>query len=815
MSTVPLLLVAIILLLLFSIFYLIIYSDYNEQDFDNKLRVVTEYAKRTNAEHPLPDLLHYVSEVNSNFYVLRTIDTGSLDEIDAKWYDDRVERFNFIEQNLERSEPSQVRVRAVNGDRTKYEVRGDDGWIRVDCPPDERFDATAIKCVPIPPCDGKAPGMYGLTERLIDSLVLHHRVPRANVSDTDIHPTMYLRCLEGGSHVVEECPSNHLFNGVECELRDDCAGRPDGFVLNLFPEQLNINEYMICENGQNKVVSCPFGKIFDRRLLTCVDAEPCSVHGVDYTYITDDIGPTQFYKCLSNTEAELVTCVNRVFVNERYECAGDVRCSRFANGSGTQLMTYDDEVLEFNYGVLICDNYNIVADVTCDWENQINDKLYNDKFMLNIHYPKEVYNANTGQCQATIPSLLRYKLVAYSIENIPNDLDINFSTAFVGLTSTIPQVVDTDRLNDNVVIYARDQNLLGWNYITGKGMDCFGDYMFDPFEGTRLNVCVDDELQETIEFTPDQYLVSTKMEIGSDADYDHACSRTLTSNFVNFDHFIAQISADILRSDACGELLTQIHDQYTTISSKYTTIHAKYNYESVKEPKYIERYRANIQNSANIQDVNLDENTRNENDDDEILIPIFDPFDKYDVIEPLFNPWSARDIIDCHPDDTSCGVRPPPPPPPPPAPPTLTLTDKQLSYSCFYAVPTFKLSACNVVDDHIKESIRHLRENVTVDEACRNAAGLANIINAYAYMGNAIGCKSTYDPNTNRIRVLPVRDGKVFSNLETQSNDGVKYNNWLHNHEGTIMACPEHALGSNFTCNLEDDVIYHIDDLQV
>ncbi|QEI03535.1 VP91 [Spodoptera cosmioides nucleopolyhedrovirus] len=818
MSMVPLLLVAIILILLFSIFYLIIYSEYNEQDFDNKLRVVTEYAKRTNAEHPLPAFIHYVSEVDSNFYVVRTIDTSNLNEVDTKLYDDRVETFNFIEQNFEQTAAPSVRVRAVTTNSREYEVRGDDGWIRMTCPPDERFDADSMTCVPIPPCDGKTPGMYGLTERLIDSLVLHHRVPRADVSDTDIHPTMYLRCLEGGSHVVEECPSNHLFNGVECELRDDCANRPDGFVLNLFPEQLNINEYMICENGENKVVSCPFGKIFDRRLLICVDAEPCSVHGADYTYITDDIGPTQFYKCLSNTEAELVTCVNRVFVNERYECAGDVRCSRFANGSGTQLMTYDDEILEFNYGVLICDNYNIVADVTCDWENQI-DKLYNDKFTLNIHYPREVYNANTGQCQATTGSLLRLKSMGYGIENVPNDLDINFSTAFIGITSTSSLAVNTDRLNDDLVLYARNHNLLGWNYITGNSIDCFGDYLFDPFEGTRLNVCVDDELQETIEFTPDQYLVSVKMEIGSDADYDHACSRMLRSDFVNFDHFIAQISADILQSDACGELLTQIHDQYTTISTKYTTIHDKYNYESVKEPKYIEQYRANIQNSTNIQNINLDEKTRNENDNDEILIPIFDPFDKYDVIEPLFNPWSARDIMECHPDDPSCGVRPPPPPEPEPEPepepPTVTLTDKQLSYSCFYAVPTFKLSACNVVDDHIKESIRNLRENVNVDELCSNAAGLANIINAYAYMGNGMGCRSSYDFNSNLITVSPVRDGKEFTNLETQSNDDVKYNKWIHYRDGAIMACPEHALGPNFTCNLEEDRIYHLEDLQV
>lgn len=802
------------MILLFSIFYLIIYSEYNEQDFDNKLRVVTEYAKRTNADHPLPSVIRYVSEVDANFYVVRTIDTSNLDEIQTELFDDRIETFNFIEQTFERNDPPSLRIRAES-DRTKYALRGDDGWIRFDCPPDERFDAASNTCVPIPPCDGKTPGMYGLTERLIDSLVLHHRVPRVAASDaSDIHPTMYLRCLEGGSHVVEECPANHLFNGVECELRNDCANRPDGFVLNLFPEQLNINEYMICENGENKIVSCPFGKIFDRRLLICVDADPCSVHGADYTYITDDIGPTQFYRCVSNTEAELVTCINRVFVNERYECSGDVRCSRFANGSGTQLMTYNDEVIRFNYGVLICDNYNVVSDVMCDWENQFKDKIYNDKFTLGIHYPRETYNQNTGQCE---PANVQTLFMTYAIENIPNDLDIDFSTAFVGFSPEVAQLIDTDRFQTNTVEYARTFNLVGLSFVTGDAIDCFGDYLFDPFEGTRLNVCENDELKETIEFTPDQYLVTTKMEIRSDTDYSHICSRLLTSEFVNFDHFTARNSANILRSDVCGELLTEIHNQYTTIHAKYTTIRDKYTYESVKRPKYIEQYRANIQNSINIQSVDLDENDHNGNDNDDVLIPLFDPFDKYDVIEPLFDPWSARDIIDCNPDDPVCNRPPTPNPPPEPEsePPTLTLTSKELSYRCFYAVPTFKLSACNVIDDHIKESIRELRENVIVDEQCRDAAGLANIINSYVYIGDLIGCRAVYDQDDNRIRVRTFRDGKVFDNLETQSNDGVKYNPWLHTHEGKTMACPEHALGPNFTCNLEDDRIYYLEDLQV
>nr|QED39992.1 VP91 [Spodoptera frugiperda multiple nucleopolyhedrovirus] len=809
MSMVPLLLVAIILILLFSIFYLIIYSEYNEQDFDNKLRVVTEYAKRTNAEHPLPDYIQYVSEVDSNFYVVRTIDTTDLREINNEVHDDRLQTFNFIEQNFEPTPPPEKRVRKNSDDRTKYELRGDDGWMEVECPSDERFDETTNRCVPIPPCDGKTSGMYPLTERLIDSLILNHRVSRANISQDEFHPTMYLRCFEGGSHVVEECPNNHLFNGVECELRNDCVNRSDGFILNVFPEDLNINEYMICENGESKVVSCPFGKIFDRRLLTCVDAEPCAVHGADYTYITDDIGPTQFYRCVSENQVELVTCINRVFVNDNYECSGDPQCSMFENGTGQQIRNYDDNTFRYDYGLLICDNYNIVEDITCNNENLIDvDKLYNNKFYTDIMVPAEIFNRDTRQCVPSTATRPSPRVLSYVIENVANDYNINFITSILGDSLKVRELIGSDTLA-NKVLYARNFNVLGFDASTSDTIDCFGDYLFDPLAATELNVCKDNELVENIKLTPDQYIAPVTMEIRSDADYQHWCLKSLvsTENLVEFDYFTTQIMANILQSDVCGEILTKIHDKYTTIPIKYTTIPLKYNYESVKGPKYIERYRANIPFEADETDTSAE------------MVPMFDLFERYDVIEPLFDPWSTRDIIDVHPDDVGGGsgggggTRPPvePEPEPEPEPPSLTLTDKELNYTCFYAIPTFKLSACNVVDDHIKESIRNLRENIKVDAECESAAGLANIINAYAYLGNGLGCKSTFDGDTIRVQVS---GGKTFLNVETQSDDGVQYNKWIFNNNGKIMACPDHAIADDFTCNLEDDRIYYIEDLQ-
>lgn len=812
MSTVPLLLVAIILILLFSIFYLIIYSEYNEQDFENKLRVLTEYAKRTNAEHPLPAVLHYVSEVDAHTYVVCSINTLDLSVIDQKSYDDRLETFNFLEQQFEPTEPLDVRVRAHDNDSNKYELRGDDGWMTVECPPDERFDDNLMRCVPIPPCDGKPSGMYGLTERLIDSLVLHHRVPRPNVGDDAIHPTMYLRCLEGGSHVVEECPNNHLFNGTECVLRNDCENRPDGFLLALFPEQLNINEYMICKDGNATVASCPFGQIFDRRLLTCVDADPCATHGAGYTYISDDIGPAQFYRCLSPTDVELVTCINRIFVNDNYECSGDARCSSFSNGTGTQVQVFADDVWSFDEGVLICDGYDVIKNVTCDTRNVLENKLFNDKFTVNVHIPLEMYDADAGTCIPFDKNKLRISNDIYGIDNLPNDLEVTFNTAFVGRTDHAAELVETDRLNGKVM-YARDMHMVGVNFVDGEEMDCYGDYLFDPFEGTRLNECAQNELQQTIEIGPNHYLAPVDMQIKTDADYQQWCARRLTSNFVEFDHFTTETTTNILHSDVCGEILNKIHDQYTTIRSKYTTKRFKYNYENEKAAKYIERYGSNI---PNIRFAKNDDNIV----DIDAVEPLFDPFEKYKVISPLFNPWS-RDLPDPIPDDNGVGegggiggggsAGDDNDPDDAITSPTLTLAEKQLSYTCFYSVPTFKLSACDVVDEHIKDAIRELRANVSVEEQCQRAAGLANVFNAYAYLGEGIGCRSTYTPDGIKVHLS---EGKAFLNIDTQSDDGVQYNKWIFINHGNIMACPDHLIKDDFTCDLDEDKIYYIQDLQ-
>ncbi|AGR56827.1 vp92 [Hemileuca sp. nucleopolyhedrovirus] len=907
MLTVPLLLVAIFLSVLFLIIYLIIYNDFNENDFNNRLQVLLEFMKRTNAESPLPDKISYVSEVDGHIFTVTTFDTNTLTVLGITTHDDRIEIFNFLNQtflspNIDDADDSRVREHP-DGKVDAFQLRGDDGWFDVKCPYGKRFDPVTNKCVSISFCEGKPPGNYGLTEQMIDSLILNHMVIKntnasnGNNDDADvaaIHPTMYLRCFEGGSHAILECPPSHLFDKAtsECILRNDCESRPDGFVLNTFPENLNINEYLVCENNEPTTAQCPKNKIFDRRLLSCVDADPCSIHGEGYTFITNDIGPSQFFRCTSATESELITCINRIFTDNEYRCAGDVECTLFDNGTGTQIKSFSDETVEFNTGVLICDNYNIVSNIDCDTTNIIDDRVFNEKFKVNLHVPRQMYDNTIGDCVSFRMNLFTMKSPYFAIESLPNDLNVNINTSMIGetnklnllLSTTADGITVSDRIDD-VVTYARNFDAVALNPLDGTELQCFGEKIYDVFDGRRLNVCNDEnELEETINLNEEQFIRSISVTIGHDVDYGSACASRLDkiTNFVNFDHFTARILADILHNDVCGEILNDIHASYTTISTKYTTINDQYNYKNVKPQFYINGNDTNIRkNGITIFEKDNDNdkiNTNNfvpdifvtkKNDHDkiddkneyddkiennDIVKPIFDPFEYFDTIEPNFNPFVSNIDDNNHTKKLSINVEdnvivnkqvlnqqpfgrqtdardhdrtpsPPPiqvpnppttPPIPSPEPPQLILDQKLIEFSCFYALPTFKYSMCDIKNDHIIESFNRLKNNVNIHPDCVKASGLSNVINSYAYLGDGFGCQCLYRPDDGGIVIDRIDDGQVFTNLESQSNDGFKYNKWIYKNNDMFLACPPDYLDNeNFQCNIPDNVLYYIENLQI
>nr|AGS47921.1 capsid-associated protein Vp91 [Ectropis obliqua nucleopolyhedrovirus] len=806
--------------------------------------------QRTNAEIPLPDHLTYVSAVDGPMYTLTTFDTDTMQITKTSIHDDRVEIFDFLLQTLERAaEPYDTRVKAHPSDQHKFQVRGDDDqWFDMECAFNKRFDPQTQRCVPIDFCENKAPGNYALNESMIDTFVLNHNVNKLNIDPDNTHPTMYLRCLQGGFHVIQECPPGNLFDAAtsQCVVNNDCEFRPDNYVLGIFSENLAIDQYLMCKNGEITVATCPTNKVFDRRLLTCVDAHPCTINGPGYTYITNEIGNSQYYLCVSSTETELITCLNRIHVDNQYKCGGSVECANFDNGSGTLVTTMENDSIRYNSGVLTCDNYEIVRNIQCDTSNLLADHVYNNRFKVGVHIPRQVYDTSANACQPFDLSLVQQKSKYFNIESLPNEYNINFQTAMIGHMDNINAIlgnnIDTNTIND-VVTYARHSNAVGLNPIDGTAIECFGATLYDPFNANRMNVCNENNvLIRNIIVADNQYIKTINYTIDDDINYHASCTSQIAMrpNIVEFDQFYVTISSDILRSDVCGTLLYEINDQYTTLVDKYTTIYVQYKFESVKSPLYIDQKHANTYDIPIT--ISRPVNTNN-------IPPLFDPFEHIETIEPAFNPFKTSDTtindnFDIANDKQNLIPRnksdvkilgnnndviqnddiinnvirdhertPSPPTFPVRPPPDLTLARKDVSYSCLYAIPTYRFSDCELTTATLVESIRLLRDNVQVDDACKDAVGLANIINSYAYLGNNVGCRSLYEDAT--IKVVRVSDPVVYDNLDTQSNDGIVYNHYVYKNNNSYLACPIHLFSpTDFTCNIESDKIYYLENMQ-
>nr|ANS70977.1 viral protein 91 kDa/p95 [Lymantria dispar multiple nucleopolyhedrovirus] len=846
MLTVSLLLAAIFVVVIFSIFYLIVYSEFDEGEFERRLRVTLEYMRRTNADFPLPPTLAYVSHINENAFEVTAFDTSTMALLARSQHDDTVETFNFLAQAFEpvMHAPDAPRVLPHPDDRSKFLIRGDDGWMHVDCPNEERFDETAFKCVPLSVCEDKTPGNYGLTESLINRLILNHRVA-INVSPDDqerrVHPTMYLRCVTGGSHVVLECPERQTFDpqSGQCVTRNECENRPDDYVLNVFPAHLNADEYLVCLGGQSAVRSCGEGRIFDRRLLQCVSGDPCQVHGVGHTYITDDIGPAQYFECLNSTESQLITCINRVFVDQRYSCSGDSRCAGFPDGSGATVFSANDDTFSFDTGAIVCDEFEVVRHVECDTRNLLADKLFNDnRFAVSASLPRQVYDSASGECVPFSMDAVVVNNSHYGIESVVNDPGARFETAFVGVTSRIETLIGSSELVAGTVEYARDKNAIGLNFFdVDQIVECGAeDFLFDPFEGRRLNVCRDQEPIDRIVFKTDEYYSPNARAIRSDADYEQDCARAVDEapqqNFVVMDHFQSEKTTDISQNDVCALILNDLHQKYTTERLKYRHGAIKYTNIGAKPSEYIEGYGTNISSNVisrpELASPPISNTTRTTPNDyhhhHHLPKPFFVPFDIIPTVAPMFNPFAetdegeeqtANEGEDQSPDegeeqtpDEGEGEEQTPPTP------ELTLAEKRVDFLCYYSLPLFKATSCTTNDEHIQIMWRQLLESATAHPDCANAIGLVNIINSYAYLGDDIKCRSRLDP-VQGLYVDRATEGAQFDNLATQSNDGVVYNTHVHERNGTFMACPPALFDRQaFTCQLEDDKIYHMMDLQ-
>nr|ALR70670.1 viral capsid-associated protein [Anticarsia gemmatalis multiple nucleopolyhedrovirus]ALR70827.1 viral capsid-associated protein [Anticarsia gemmatalis multiple nucleopolyhedrovirus]ALR71142.1 viral capsid-associated protein [Anticarsia gemmatalis multiple nucleopolyhedrovirus]ALR72400.1 viral capsid-associated protein [Anticarsia gemmatalis multiple nucleopolyhedrovirus] len=834
MSDVVLLVLAIILIIIFALIYYTIFFEFDETTFSKRLQVLTEYAKRTNADKPTPDVLGHVSDVYEHTYIVTWFKTNDLSTYHETVHDDTIEVFNFLEQKFNAAAATVAhRVAPAVNEPDAFVLTGDAGDVKLHCPQHFRFDYAQLKCVPVEPCEGRAPGLYPMDERALDTLVHNQHLDKDYSANANLHhPTLYLRCLADGSHAVRECPDNYTFDAAtgQCRVNELCQGRPDGYVLDYFPETLLVNEFVECRAGQHVVAQCPNQQIFDRALMTCVEAHPCTFNGAGHTYITADIGNTQYFECINNNESQLITCINRVRnADGQYACSGDVRCADLPEGTGQLVHMHTDDTFEYATGQMTCDNFEVISETECDTANVLDNKLFFNKFKLVAEFPRQVFD--NGVCAPATLTNVRTLSDTFSIENLPNDYDIDMQTSMVGLTSMIPRLLDgndPDTAFGENLLLARDVNAVGLNPFTGEPIDCFGPQLYDVLNASRANVCTEsgDGVLKTLEFGDGAFLSVFRNDLsGLDADYERFCAISYENplKIVESDHLQHRILTNILQSDICANLYTTMYQKYTTLAQKYTTTPLQYNYTLVKQPRNMVVYAKNIQ----LKNATISK-------------PAFDPFAKQPFVnksglaEPLFNPFAnavwysepGGDDGDHWAPDPGPNPQPEPEPDesehdsefdefePVPEPSPLILDKKDLFYSCYYELPSYKLTSCHAENDVIIDELARLRNNAKADAECEPAKDLHYVLNAYVYTGNGIGCRSVFDGNDVTV-IKESTPSHVYANLNTQSNDGVRYNRHVHVKDGRYMACPEHLYDANtFTCNAEADKLYYLDNMQ-
>ncbi|ANF29707.1 vp91/p95 [Catopsilia pomona nucleopolyhedrovirus] len=863
MSAVVLLMLAIFFVIAFILLYLAIFFEFDETTFTKRLQTLTEYARRTNADKPTPDVIGYVSDIYENTYIVTWFKTNDLSTYHESVHDDRLEIFNFIAQKFQQVDDRvaiENRVAANVDDPNEFIIVGDDGNITMKCPQNFNFDYNQLRCVPVAPCHDRPPGQYAMDERMLDTLVLNQHLDKDYSANAHMyHPTLYLRCLADGNYVVNECPDNYTFDALlgQCRLNEICENRPNGYILDYFPETLLVNQFMQCVDNQHVVSTCPqSNQVFDRNLMSCVEAHPCAFNGAGHTYITADIGESQFFKCLNNSQAQLVTCINRIRnADNQYECSGNSKCVDLPNGTGRRVYEHVDDNIQYNSGQMICDNFKIISEIECDQTNVLANELFLNKFKINLQFPAQVFDG-TGCAIATADNVNVLKPI-FAIENIPNHYNIDMQTSMVGksemLKHLLPLNVNNDNGDDNSggkridndsifaqwLLFAKENNAVGLNPFTGEPIDCFGDRLYDVIDASRANICNETgtSVVKTVHFTEGQFLAVLNDNLTKrDDDYKHFCaiSDENGEKIVKNNHFVARILTNILQSDVCADLYTTLYQKYTTPAPKYTTPALQYNYTLVKRLKNIERYGTNTR----FENATISKNARN-------VTPLFNPFQKQsknninDIVEPTFNPF-ATTIVDNDNDDNMSEISEPddndddndiniplpssdvesepeeilPSSPLSPPPSPLILDNKDLFYSCYYSVPFFKLTSCHAENDIIKTALENLRANVQYDADCEPAKNLSHVLNAYAYIGSGIGCRSMYENDTIKVKKESI-PSQVYLNLETQSNDNVKYNRWVHVKNEQYMACPEDLYDADtFQCAVEPDKLYYLNNMQ-
>ncbi|AAK94113.1 CUN035 putative p91 capsid virion protein, similar to AcMNPV ORF83 [Culex nigripalpus nucleopolyhedrovirus] len=441
-------------------------------------------------------VLSYIWKVDldADSFEIETFNVANLSLVSRYWFQASRYKFDFFTQTLSELEVPELEVHRIRPHPTEdwaFELRVDDGWAKVSCGPPElaHFNPTELQCESRPPCDGVQPGrQLPLTRIALERLVYGRRV-FISKRDDRFHPFWYVQCGPRGAAAIGHCPEGQEFNGVYCTEQNLCANRPDGFVLTLRIPGLRLNEFMECRNGEPTVTQCPnFDQIFETGTLRCVRGNPCQINGAGHTFVTETTAPNQFERCLNDSVWESVTCPVRVQLGGVWSCRGSEECTRFENGTGTDMFEVDSSAFKFLGGILHCQDYEIIERLECASEES---SIAYPPFEIAGSFPSKVFDPTSGSCtEPIVGENLEIKVNTVGLTAAKHQFGFNFElhvrVNLSELTASGDQLLDA-------LVYSRDGESLANDPLSEEPINCSPDpetvHFVDPLLADRINTC--------------------------------------------------------------------------------------------------------------------------------------------------------------------------------------------------------------------------------------------------------------------------------------------------------------------------------------
>lgn len=187
----------------------------------------------------------------------------------------------------------------------------------------------------------------------------------------------YILCNIRDDPILQNCPNEHQFNGVQCEPLNNCVDKFPGFLYN---SNESSQAYYICdENLEPMLTFCDLNYYFNG--IKCVPEDLClnKEDGSRYVVEANDDNNNTYIECIQN-KSNIRYCKTGL-TNSKLSC-NDIECIE----PGIKFSTFADS-FPIPSEEIICSDGKLIEHIVC----HISYRVLNFKFRLSVHENINIY----------------------------------------------------------------------------------------------------------------------------------------------------------------------------------------------------------------------------------------------------------------------------------------------------------------------------------------------------------------------------------------------------------------------------------------